>query len=86
MSADYCSSFRGIRLEHPILNGSGTFETPSRRAGAFCDAADERLPLQRIRLEDDHTRTSGRNGQRACTRLAGVINLIGLPNKGSRAF
>ena len=44
MSADLSLELCGIRLEHLILNGSGTFDAIAARR-AFGDAVDERLPF-----------------------------------------
>ena len=60
MGADLSLELCGIRLEHPILNGSGTFDAIAARR-AFGDAVDERLPSA-LRLEDDG---DGRAGEPA---------------------
>ena len=40
---------------HPIINASGTFDAIAARR-AFGDAVARALPVQRLRLEDDHAR------------------------------
>ena len=58
--------FCGIELAHPVINASGTFDAIAARR-VFGDALLERLPLLRLRLEDDHARAAGR--QRAAADL-----------------
>ncbi len=53
MATDLAIDLCGMRLAHPVLNGSGTFDAIAARR-AFGDALLERLPVRGIRLEDDH--------------------------------
>ena len=52
---DFC----GLELAHPIVNGSGTFDAIAARR-VFGDALLERLPVRRLRLQDDHARAARR--------------------------
>ena len=79
MSVEFC----GLELAHPIINGSGTFDAIAA-AQAFGEALLERLPVRRLCLEDDHAASRApATPRRGCGRPpAGLINSIGLPNKG----
>ena len=76
----------GVRLEGPILNGSGTFDAIAARR-AFGDALLERFPFhafvsKTITLEP----RAGNPPPRLWETPAGMINSIGLPNKGVEGF
>jgi dihydroorotate dehydrogenase (NAD+) catalytic subunit len=76
----------GIRLGGPVLNGSGTFDAIAARQ-AFGDALLERFPFhafvsKTITLEP----RQGNPPPRLWETPAGLINSIGLPNKGLRGF
>ena len=60
----------GLELEHPVINGSGTFDAIAARR-AFGDAAARALPVLGLRLEDDHPRAAGRQPAAAPLRDAG---------------
>ena len=80
------SSSPGCELAHPVLNGSGTFDAIAALR-TFGDALRERLPVLGLRLEDDHPRASRRQpAARLWEAPAGLINSIGLPNKGLEGF
>ena len=49
----------GLELDHPVLNGSGTFDAIAALR-TFGDELREQLPLLGLRLEDDHGRSPGR--------------------------
>ena len=77
----------GVELRGPVLNGSGTFDAIAARR-AFGDALLERFPFdayvsKTITLEP-------RAGQPAAAAVGdarpGMINSIGLPNKGLDGF
>ena len=86
MSADLSLELCGIRLEHPILNGSGTFDAIAARR-AFGDAVDERLPFSAyVSKTITPERRAGNPPPRLCETPAGMINSIGLPNKGLEGF
>ena len=75
-----------MRLEGPVLNGSGTFDAIAARR-AFGDALLERFPFhafvsKTITLEP----REGNPPPRLWETPAGMINSIGLPNKGLEGF
>jgi dihydroorotate dehydrogenase (NAD+) catalytic subunit len=76
----------GISLRGPILNGSGTFDAIAARR-SFGDPLLERFPFdcfvsKTITLE----RRQGNPPPRLWETPAGLINSIGLPNKGIDGF
>ena len=82
MGLDFC----GLRLAHPIVNGSGTFDAIAARR-AFGDALLERFPFaafvsKTITLEP----RDGNPPPRLYETPAGLINSIGLPNKGLEGY
>jgi dihydroorotate dehydrogenase (NAD+) catalytic subunit len=75
-----------LELSHPVINGSGTFDAIAARR-AFGDELDERFPFaafvsKTITLEP----RAGNPPPRLYETLAGMINSIGLPNKGLDGF
>jgi dihydroorotate dehydrogenase (NAD+) catalytic subunit len=76
----------GIPLEHPVLNGSGTFDPIAARR-AFGSSLEERFPFAAFVSK---TITPGPRAGNPPPRLfetpAGMINSIGLPNKGLDGF
>ena len=82
LSVDLC----GIRLEHPVINGSGTFDAIAARR-AFGDALEAAFPFsmfvsKTITLEP----RAGNPPPRLYETPAGMVNSIGLPNKGLDGF
>jgi dihydroorotate dehydrogenase (NAD+) catalytic subunit len=80
------TDFCGIHLAHPIINGSGTFDAIAARR-AFGDALLERFPFaafvsKTVTLEP----RQGNPPPRLWELGAGMINSIGLPNKGLRGY
>jgi dihydroorotate dehydrogenase (NAD+) catalytic subunit len=76
----------GLRLEHPILNGSGTFDALAARR-VFGDEVDRVFPFsafvsKTITLEP----RAGNPPPRIYETAAGMVNSIGLPNKGLDGF
>ena len=76
----------GVTLRGPVLNGSGTFDAIAARH-AFGDALLERFPFdafvsKTITLEP----RQGNPPPRLWETPAGMINSIGLPNKGLDGF
>jgi dihydroorotate dehydrogenase (NAD+) catalytic subunit len=76
----------GVALRGPVLNGSGTFDTIAARR-AFGDALLERFPFdafvsKTITLEP----RPGNPPPRLWEAPAGMINSIGLPNRGLEGF
>jgi dihydroorotate dehydrogenase (NAD+) catalytic subunit len=79
-------SLCGVPLEGPLLNGSGTFDVIAARR-AFGDAVLEAFPFhayvsKTITLEP----RQGNPPPRLWETPAGMINSIGLPNKGLEGF
>jgi dihydroorotate dehydrogenase (NAD+) catalytic subunit len=76
----------GVRLGGPVLNGSGTFDAIAARR-AFGDALLERFPVHAV-VSNTITREprQGNPPPRLWETPAGLINSIGLPNKGLRGF
>ena len=82
MSVRFC----GLELAHPIINGSGTFDAIAAR-GAFGDGLAEAFPFsayvsKTITLEP----RTGNPPPRLWEAPAGLINSIGLPNKGLEGY
>ena len=78
--------FCGIELEHRIVNGSGTFDAIAARR-AFGDAIYERFPFaafvsKTVTLEP----RQGNPPPRLWELPGGLINSIGLPNKGLEGY
>jgi dihydroorotate dehydrogenase (NAD+) catalytic subunit len=76
----------GIRLEHPILNGSGTFDAIAARR-AFGKTVDERFPFAAFvsKTITPEPRV-GNPPPRLYETPSGMVNSIGLPNKGLEGF
>jgi dihydroorotate dehydrogenase (NAD+) catalytic subunit len=82
LTVDFC----GLRLAHPIINGSGTFDAIAARR-AFGDALIDAFPFaafvsKTITVEP----RDGNPPPRLYETPAGLINSIGLPNKGLRGY
>jgi dihydroorotate dehydrogenase (NAD+) catalytic subunit len=76
----------GVQLRGPVLNGSGTFDAIAARR-AFGDALLERFPFdafvsKTITVEP----RQGNPPPRLWETPAGMINSIGLPNRGLEGF
>jgi dihydroorotate dehydrogenase (NAD+) catalytic subunit len=78
--------FCGIALEHPIINGSGTFDAIAAHR-AFGDELLERFPFAAF-VSKTVTREprEGNPPPRLWEVPAGLINSIGLPNKGLEGY
>lgn len=79
-------SFCGLQLAHRVINGSGTFDVPAARI-AFGRALDAHFPFaayvsKTITLEP----REGNPPPRLWEAPGGLINSIGLPNKGLEAY
>jgi dihydroorotate dehydrogenase (NAD+) catalytic subunit len=75
-------SFCGLELEHPVINGSGTFDAIAARR-CFGEALTRDFPFaafvsKTITLEP----RAGNPPPRLWEAQSGLINSIGLPNKG----
>jgi dihydroorotate dehydrogenase (NAD+) catalytic subunit len=76
----------GLRLEHPVINGSGTFD-PIAAGRAFGPALLERFPFAAfVSKTITPEPRAGNSPPRLCETPAGMINSIGLPNKGLDGF
>jgi dihydroorotate dehydrogenase (NAD+) catalytic subunit len=79
---DFC----GIALEHPVINGSGTFDAIAARR-AFGDAILERFPFSAfVSKTITLLPREGNPPPRLWEAQAGMINSIGLPNRGLRGY
>jgi dihydroorotate dehydrogenase (NAD+) catalytic subunit len=79
-------SFCGLRLAHPVVNGSGTFDAIAARR-VFGEDVLERFPFaafvtKTVTLEP----RQGNPPPRLWELAGGLLNSIGLPNKGLRGF
>ncbi len=79
-------AFCGLQLAHPVINASGTFDAIAARA-AFGEALIEDFPFsafvsKTITLEP----RDGNPPPRLYEAPAGLINSIGLPNKGLEGY
>ncbi len=82
MSVGFC----GLELEHPIVNASGTFDAIAARR-AFGEELIERFPFaafvsKTVTVEP----RDGNPPPRLWEAAGGLINSIGLPNKGIERF
>jgi dihydroorotate dehydrogenase (NAD+) catalytic subunit len=79
-------SFCGLSLEHPVINGSGTFDAIAARR-VFGQALDERFPFAAFVSKTITLRPrAGNPPPRLWEAQAGMINSIGLPNKGLELY
>jgi dihydroorotate dehydrogenase (NAD+) catalytic subunit len=82
LATDLC----GLELEHPVLNGSGTFDAIAARR-AFGDALLERFPFSAfVSKTITPEPRAGNPPPRIFETPAGMVNSIGLPNKGLEGF
>ena len=78
--------FCGLRLAHPIVNGSGTFDAIAARR-AFGDALLEHFPFAAfVSKTITLAPRDGNPPPRIYETPAGLVNSIGLPNKGLRGY
>jgi dihydroorotate dehydrogenase (NAD+) catalytic subunit len=81
-AVDFC----GIALAHPIVNGSGTFDAIAARR-TFGDALVEQFPFSAFVSKTITLRPrEGNPPPRLWEAQAGLINSIGLPNRGLRGY
>jgi dihydroorotate dehydrogenase (NAD+) catalytic subunit len=82
LTTDIC----GIRLDSPVLNGSGTYDALAARR-AFGQAVVDEFPFAGFvsKTITRHPR-AGNPPHRLWEAPAGMINSIGLPNPGLEAF
>lgn len=82
MSVEFC----GIELAHPVINGSGTFDAIAARR-AFGKALDEEFPFAAfISKTITLAPRAGNPPPRLWEAQAGLVNSIGLPNKGLERY
>jgi dihydroorotate dehydrogenase (NAD+) catalytic subunit len=81
-AVDFC----GIELAHPIVNASGTFDAIAARR-VYGDELLERFPFSAfVSKTITPEPRAGNEPQRIWETPAGMINSIGLPNKGLDGF
>ncbi len=82
MSVEFC----GIELAHPVINGSGTFDAIAARR-AFGKALDEEFPFAAfVSKTITLAPRAGNPPPRLWEAQAGLVNSIGLPNKGLERY
>jgi dihydroorotate dehydrogenase (NAD+) catalytic subunit len=82
LATDLC----GLRLEHPVINGSGTFDAIAAHR-AFGDALLEAFPFSAfVSKTITPAARAGNPPPRILETPSGMINSIGLPNKGLEGF
>ncbi len=82
MSIDFC----GLKLAHPVINGSGTFDAIAA-ADVFGSALRESFPFAAYVSKTITVKArAGNPPPRLWETGAGMINSIGLPNKGVDAY
>ena len=82
MSVEFC----GIELAHPVINGSGTFDTIAARR-AFGNASDRDFPFAAfVSKTITLAPRPGNPPPRLWEAQAGLVNSIGLPNKGLERY
>ncbi len=82
MSVEFC----GLTLAHPIINASGTFDAIAARR-AFGDDLDARFPFAAfVSKTVTLAPRQGNPPPRLWETAAGLINSIGLPNKGLAGY
>jgi dihydroorotate dehydrogenase (NAD+) catalytic subunit len=83
---DLAVEIAGLELEHPVVNGSGTFDAIAARR-AFGDALLEEFPFSMfVSKTITPEPRAGNPPPRIFETPAGMINSIGLPNKGLEGF
>ena len=76
----------GIELRHPVINGSGTFDAIAARR-AFGDEVLDRFPFSAfVSKTITPEPRAGNPPPRLWETPSGLINSIGLPNKGLAGF
>ena len=82
MSVEFC----GLRLAHPVINGSGTFDAIAARR-AFGEALEREFPFAAfVSKTITLAPRAGNPAPRLWEAQAGLINSIGLPNKGLHGY
>jgi len=82
VSVEFC----GLRLAHPVINGSGTFDALAAR-GAFGEGLLRAFPFAAyVSKTITLAPRPGNPAPRLWEAPAGLINSIGLPNKGLAGY
>ena len=82
MSVEFC----GLTLAHPVINASGTFDVIAARV-AFSPALTEHFPFAAfVSKTVTLAQRQGNPPPRLWELAAGMINSIGLPNKGLSGY
>jgi dihydroorotate dehydrogenase (NAD+) catalytic subunit len=82
MSLEFC----GLTLAHPVINGSGTFDAIAARR-AFGEGLREEFPFAAFVSKTITLRArEGNPPPRLWEASAGLINSIGLPNRGLEGY
>jgi dihydroorotate dehydrogenase (NAD+) catalytic subunit len=82
MSVEFC----GLRLAHPIINGSGTFDAIAAHR-VFGDALHDAFPFAAfVSKTITLAPRAGNPPPRLWEAQAGLVNSIGLPNKGLERY
>lgn len=80
------TSFCGLELEHPVINGSGTFDAIAARR-VFGDSLLEAFPFAAfVSKTITLAPRAGNPPPRLYETAAGMLNSIGLPNKGLHRY
>jgi dihydroorotate dehydrogenase (NAD+) catalytic subunit len=80
------TEFCGLQLDHPVLNASGTYDALAARK-VFGDQLLEDFPFSAfVSKTITPEPRAGNEPQRIWETPAGMINSIGLPNKGLEGF
>jgi dihydroorotate dehydrogenase (NAD+) catalytic subunit len=83
---DLSTEFCGITLRHPVINGSGTFDAIAARR-AFGDQLLDEFPFSAfVSKTITPEPRAGNPPPRLWETPSGLINSIGLPNKGLQGF
>jgi dihydroorotate dehydrogenase (NAD+) catalytic subunit len=83
---DLSTEFCGITLRHPVINGSGTFDAIAARR-AFGDQLLDEFPFSAfVSKTITPEPRAGNPPPRLWETPSGLINSIGLPNKGLDGF
>ena len=82
MTVEFC----GLELAHPVINGSGTYDAIAARR-AFGDALLEEFPFSAFVSKTITLRPrAGNPPPRLYETAGGMLNSIGLPNKGLEVY
>jgi dihydroorotate dehydrogenase (NAD+) catalytic subunit len=86
MATALATELCGLELEHPVLNGSGTVDAIAARR-AYGDALDDGFPFSAfVSKTITPEARAGNPPPRLYETASGLINSIGLPNKGLDGF